>query len=445
MMHRYQPGAGDRQRILQFLGLKSPEELFAAIPQEVRVGELPLPLGMAEEEIRRVFREWAAANVTAEEKVSFLGAGVYRHVVPAVMDAVLSRAEFFTAYTPYQPEVSQGTLQAIFEFQTYVCLLTEMPVANASLYDGATAVVEAVLMAARLRPEKRKVFVSRLIHPDYLATLRTYAEAAELELLELPWDGAGRTDLSQVHPEEAAAVVVQSPNVLGVVEDLAAVKKASGEALSVQVVAEATSLGLLAPGGRFGFDVVCGDMQAFGLPPSFGGPHVGFFATRKEYLRQMPGRLVGQTVDADGQRAFVLTLSTREQHIRRAKATSNICTNHSLMALAVTVVLSLLGKKGVRELALASHAKAEYLKKRLASLTPKVQLAFPESPTYNEFLLLHGEPEKLLARLSEEGILGGVATSRLASYLPPGILVAVTEKNTREECDRLVDALGRLA
>lgn len=444
-MHRYQPGAGDRQRILQFLGLNSPEELFAAIPQDLRVGELPLPLGMAEEEVRRLFREWAAENVTAEDKISFLGAGVYRHVVPAVMDAVLSRAEFFTAYTPYQPEVSQGTLQAIFEFQTYVCLLTEMPVANASLYDGATAVVEAVLMAARVRPEKRKVFVSRLLHPDYLAALRTYAEAAALELVELPWDDAGRTDLAALRPQEAVAVVVQSPNVLGVVEELGAVRKAAGEALAVQAVAEATSLGLLAPGGRFGFDVVCGDMQAFGLPPSFGGPHVGFFATRKEYLRQMPGRLVGQTVDADGQRAFVLTLSTREQHIRRAKATSNICTNHSLMALGVTVVLSLLGKQGVRELALASHAKACYLKKRLRSLSPKVQLAFPESPTYNEFLLIHPQPEELLARLSEEGILGGVATTGLAPYLPPGVLVAVTEKNTREDCERLVEAVGRLA
>ncbi len=443
-MHRYQPGAGDRQRILQALGLSSPEELFTSIPQDLRVGELPLPLGMAEEEVRRVFRQWAAENVTADDTISFLGAGVYRHVVPSVMDAVLSRAEFFTAYTPYQPEVSQGTLQAIFEFQTYVCLLTEMPVANASLYDGATAVVEAVLMAARLRPEKRKVFVSRLLHPDYLGTLRTYAEAAELELVELPWDASGRTHLEAVRPEEAVAVVVQSPNVVGVVEDLGAAKKAAGEALAVQVVAEATSLGLLAPGGRFGFDVVCGDMQAFGLPPSFGGPHVGFFATRKEYLRQMPGRLVGQTVDEDGQRAFVLTLSTREQHIRRAKATSNICTNHSLMALGVTVVLSLLGKKGVRELAWVSHAKAEYLRKRFALLAPKVQLAFPHSPTYNEFLLLHPEPEALLSRLSEAGILGGVATSRLAPYLPPGILVAVTEKNSKGDCDRLVEAVGRL-
>lgn len=444
-MHRYQPGGGDRRRILEVLGLSSAEGLFSPIPQEVRVGELPLPLGMAEEEVRRLFREWAAANVTADDKVSFLGAGVYRHVVPSVMDAVLSRAEFFTAYTPYQPEVSQGTLQAIFEFQTYVCLLTELEVSNASLYDGATAVVEAVLMSARLRPEQRKVFVSGLLHPDYLATLRTYAEAAELELVELPWDGTGRTDLAAVDSTSAVALVVQSPNVLGVVEDLAAARKAAGEALAIQAVAEATSLGLLAPGGRFGFDVVCGDMQAFGLPPSFGGPHVGFFATRKEYLRQMPGRLVGQTVDAEGKRAFVLTLATREQHIRRAKATSNICTNHSLMALGVTVVLSLLGKKGVRELALASHAKAEYLKKRLASLASKVSLAFPQSPTYNEFLLLYPEPEKLLARLSQEGILGGVATPRLAPYLPAGILVAVTEKNTREECERLVEALGRVA
>jgi glycine dehydrogenase subunit 1 len=443
-MHRYQPGAGDRQRILEFLGLANVEELFAPIPQELRIGELALPAGMAEEEVRRVLGEMAQRNLTAESLVSFLGAGVYRHVVPAVMDAVLSRAEFFTAYTPYQPEVSQGTLQAIFEFQTYVCLLTEMPIANASLYDGATATVEAVLMAARVRPEKHRIFVSRALHPHFLATLRTYAEAAELELVELPWGAHGRTQLGAVRPEEAAAVVVQSPNVFGVVEDLAAVKAAAGEALAVQVVAEATSLGLLAPGGRFGFDVVCGDMQAFGLPPSFGGPHVGFFATRKEYLRQMPGRLVGQTVDAQGQRAYVLTLSTREQHIRRAKATSNICTNHSLMALAVTVVLSLLGKRGVRELALASHAKAEYLKGLLRELGDKLPLAFPATPTYNEFLLLHPEPEELLAALAQEGILGGVATPRLAGYLPRGILVAVTEKNTREECDRLASALRRV-
>lgn len=442
-MHRYQPGAQDRRRILEFLGLSSVEELFAPIPPEVRSGPLALPEGLSEEEVRRILREMAARNVTAEDTVSFLGAGVYRHVLPAVVDAVLSRAEFFTAYTPYQPEVSQGTLQAIFEFQSYVCFLTEMPVANASLYDGATAMVEAVLMAARLRPEAKRVFVSRLVHPHYVQTLRTYTEAAQLELVELPWNAHGRTELASVQGEEAVAVVVQSPNVLGVVEDLAAVRRASGPALAVHVVVEATSLGLLRPGGAFGFDVVCGEMQAFGLPPAFGGPHVGFFATRQEYLRQMPGRLVGETVDADGQRAYVLTLSTREQHIRRAKATSNICTNHSLMALAVTVALSLLGKKGVRELSLASHAKACYLKSRLASMEPKLRLAFPQSPTYNEFLVLHPEPEELLSRLAAEGILAGVATSALASYLPRGFLVAVTEKNTRRECDRLVEALGR--
>jgi glycine dehydrogenase subunit 1 len=443
-MHRYQPGSSDRQRILEFLGLSSVEELFAPIPQELRIGQLPLPQGFSEEEVRKAFKELASKNITAEDTISFLGAGVYRHMVPAVTDAVLSRAEFFTAYTPYQPEVSQGTLQAIFEFQSFVCLLTEMPVANASLYDGATALVEAVLMAARLHPERRLVYISRLLHPQYGETLRTYGEAAGLELVELPWNEMGRTDLSAVKAEQAVAVVVQSPNVLGVVEDLRAVRQAAAGTLAVHVVVEATSLGLLKAGGHYGFDVVCGDMQAFGLPPAFGGPHVGFFATRQEYLRQMPGRLVGETVDMEGQRAYVLTLSTREQHIRRAKATSNICTNHSLMALAVTVTLALLGKKGVRELALASHSKAQYLKNRLASLSPALSLAFPQSPTYNEFLLLHPEPEGLLQRLAGEGILAGVATSSLASWLPRGILVAVTEKNTRQECDRLVEVLGRV-
>lgn len=444
-MHRYQSGSGDRQQILQFLGLGSVDALFASVPREVRIESLALAEGMSEEEVRACLREMARKNLTSEDLPSFLGAGVYRHIVPAVMDAVLSRAEFFTAYTPYQPEVSQGTLQAIFEFQTFVCLLTGMPLANASLYDGATAAVEAVLMAARLRPKEKRVFVSQALHPHYLATLQTYAEPAGLELCLLPWTDQGRTDLSEVAADQAVAVLVQSPNVFGVVEDLGAVRRAAGESLAIQVVAEATSLGLLRPGGDFSFDVVCGDMQAFGLPPSFGGPHVGFFATKKEWLRQVPGRLVGQTVDANGERAFVLTLATREQHIRRAKATSNICTNHSLMALAVTVVLSLLGKKGVRELAMASHAKASYLKNRLRSEVGRVALAFPSSPTYNEFLILHPEPEQVLERLAQEGILGGVATSVLADYLPRGILVAVTEKNSRQECDRLVEALGRVA
>jgi glycine dehydrogenase subunit 1 len=246
---------------------------------------------------------------------------------------------------------------------------------------------------------------------------------------------------------DVAAVVVQSPNVLGVLEDLAAISEAAhaAGAQAVQAVMEATSLGLLLPGGRLGCDVVCGEMQAFGIPPSFGGPHLGFFAARQSSLRQIPGRLVGETVDGDGRRGYVLTLSTREQHIRRAKATSNICTNHGLMALAATVVLSLLGKRGVREVALASHATAEYLKRGVRGLGSGVRLAFPESPTYNEFLVLHDDPEGLLAKLEKEGVLGGVATSRLGGDLPRGFLVAATEKNDKAECDRLLDGLRRLA
>ncbi|MCU0291367.1 MAG: aminomethyl-transferring glycine dehydrogenase subunit GcvPA [Thermoanaerobaculaceae bacterium] len=449
-MHRYLAGADDNRRMLEKVGCSSVEELFASLPAEVRCGPLDLPPGRSEEEVRREFWALAGKNLTTECSVCFLGAGVYRHVQPAVADALLQRGEFFTAYTPYQPEVAQGTLQAIFEFQTYVCQLTELDVANASMYDGATAVVEAALLARRALPGRSRVAVAGSLHPDYNAVLRTYAEAQGIALTEVGWDAAGRLDaasLASALGPDVCAVIVQSPNVFGVVEDLASVgatAKAAG-ALAVQAVAEATSLGVLAPGGRFGFDVVCGELQAFGIPAAFGGPHLGFFAARQNHLRQMPGRLVGETVDAEGKRAFVLTLSTREQHIRRAKATSNICTNHGLMALAATMVLSLLGKKGVREVALASHSVAEYLKAGVRGPGSGVRLAFPEGPTYNEFLVLHDDPEGLLARMQKELILGGVATTRLGTDLPRGILIAATERNTREECDRLLDALRRLA
>jgi len=451
-MHRYQAGSEDRRRMLEAIGVASVDELFASIPAEVRSGPLPLAPARSEEEVRREFWAFANANLAPECTASFLGAGVYRHVTPAAADALIQRGEFFTAYTPYQPEVSQGTLQAIFEFQTFVCQLTELDVANASLYDGATAVVEAVLMARRVLPARKRVVVAGSLHPDYRAVLDTYCEPQGLELVTLPPDARGRVDaaaLASALGPEVAAVVVQSPNFLGVVEDLpalAASARAAG-ALAVQVVAEATSLGLLAPGGRFGFDVVCGELQAFGLPAAFGGPLLGFFAARAAHLRQMPGRLVGETVDSDGQRGFVLTLSTREQHIRRAKATSNICTNHGLMALAATIVLSLLGRKGVREVALASHATAEYVKAGVRALEGrgKLRLAFPDSPTYNEFLVLHDDPDGLVARLRGALILGGVATTRFGGALPRGILVAATEHNTRAECDHLLDALRRLA
>jgi glycine dehydrogenase subunit 1 len=449
-MHRYQAGAEDRRRMLAAIGADSVERLFDTIPASVRCGPLDLPPAQSEEEVRREFWAYATANAAPECFDSFLGAGVYRHVTPSAADALIQRGEFFTAYTPYQPEVSQGTLQAIFEFQTYVCQLAEMDVANASLYDGATAVVEAVLMARRILPGRSRVVVAGSLHPEYRAVLDTYEEPVALGLTEVPWGADGRLDrqaLAAAVGPDVCAVVVQSPNVLGVVEDLRAVADAAraAGALSVHVVAEATSLGMLAPGGRFGFDVVCGELQAFGIPPAFGGPHLGFYATRQAHLRQMPGRLAGETVDGAGRRGYVLTLSTREQHIRRGKATSNICTNHGLMALYTSIALSLLGRKGVRELALASFATAEYVKSGLRGQGSGVRLAFPDAPTYDEFLVLHDDPDGLLGKLKKEGILGGVATTRLGTRLPKGILIAATEKNTRQECDRLVAALRRLA
>jgi glycine dehydrogenase subunit 1 len=451
-MHRYLAGDEDRRRMLAAVGCSSVEELFRSIPAEVRSGELALPPARSEEEVRREFWALAGRNIAPECTASFLGAGVYRHITPAVADALLQRGEFFTAYTPYQPEVSQGTLQAIFEFQTFICQLAGMEVANASLYDGATAVVEAVLMAHRLLPDRPKVVVAGSLHPDYRTVLDTYCAPQGLSVVTVPADATGRIDtgsLAKAVGSDVCAVVLQSPNFFGVVEELPALGSivSGAGALAIQAVAEATSLGILAPGGTFGFDVVCGEAQAFGIPAAFGGPHLGFFATRQAHMRQLPGRLVGETVDSQGMRGYVLTLSTREQHIRRAKATSNICTNHGLMALAATIVLSLLGKRGVRELALASHATAEYLKEGIRGLGKgsRVKLAFADSPTYNEFLILHDDPDGLLSRMKEELILGGVSTTRFCGDLPRGFLIAATEHNTKQDCDRLLGALGRLA
>ncbi len=449
-MHRYLGGEKDRRTMLAALGVASVDELFATIPANVRIGELELAPARSELEVRRELWGHAVRNLSPDCAASFLGGGVYRHTAPAVADALIQRGEFFTAYTPYQPEVSQGTLQAIFEFQTFVCQLTEQDIANASLYDGATAVVEAVLMARRVQPKRSRVVVAGSLHPEYRAVLDTYCAAQAIDITTAPWGDDGALDLDSLERQlgdDVCAVVVQSPGFLGVVEDLARIGElahAAG-ALAIHAVAEATSMGLLLPGGRFGFDVVCGDLQAFGLPAAFGGPHLGFFACRESYLRQMPGRLAGETVDADGTRAFVLTLSTREQHIRRARATSNICTNHGLMALVATIGLSLLGKRGVREVAVASHATAEYLKSAVrAAGGGSFGLAL-EGPTYNEFLLRHDAPDALLAALREEGILGGLSTTSFAGDWPRGVLVAATEVNTRDECDRLVEALGRLA
>jgi len=447
-------GAGleDRRHILSELGLKSIDELFASIPVGVCVDSLDLPPARDEDWIRRTLGDMASTNIAMDSLPCFLGAGVYHHVQPSIVDAVLSRAEFFTSYTPYQPEISQGTLQVIFEFQTLISRLTGLDTANASLYDGATALVEAVLFSHRvLRGKRDLVVVAETIHPMYRRVLDTYADAAGIEVAVVAPGDDGRLDpetIRETAGDRACCVAVQSPNFLGIVEDLPQLAMAAHDsgALAVEVVSEAVSLGLLAGGGSFGFDVVCGEAQSFGVAPGFGGPHLGFFACASKHLRQMPGRLAGETVDENGKRAFCLTMSTREQHIRRAKATSNICTNQGLMALAATVWLEAMGGSGLRELATSCVARAEELKRRVTAIGDPWQLAYPQSPTFNEFLLVGpGSGTELVEQLASEGVLAGVPTTDWGGSWPDGVLVAVTERNSATDLDAMVSALGNLS
>ena len=442
-------GPDDCRHLLDELGLDSLERLFATIPAEVCVDRVDLPPGEDEDTVRRGLAAVAERNLTLSSRPSFLGAGVYRHLQPALVDSVLSRAEFFTSYTPYQPEISQGTLQVIFEFQTLICQLTGCDVANASLYDGATSVVEAVLFAHRvLRGKRNRVLAAETVHPVYRSVLDTYAAPLGLEVVVVPPGSDGRIDPDRLRDEQACCVVVQSPSFLGTVEDLPAIAAAahSSGALAVHVVAEAVSLGTLAGGGAFGFDVVCGEAQSYGIAPGFGGPHLGFFACTEKNMRQMPGRLVGETVDGEGRRAFCLTLATREQHIRRAKATSNICTNQGLMALAATVWLETLGGSGLRGLARSCLARSQELKRRIAALGGGWRLSFPSTPSFNEFLV-EGPAggDELARRLADEGVLAGVPSHKWGGTWPDGLLVAVTECNRANDLDALVAAMGRVS
>ena len=435
---------GEREAMLAAIGVSSVEDLFASVPQSVRQKpDLPPPL--SEIEIRRFLGGLASRNANARETAFFLGGGVYHHYVSAVADQMLYRSEWLTSYTPYQPEVSQGTLQSIFEFQTHLCLLTGLEVANASLYEGASALVEALLMAERLAKGKNRAVLSAGIHPEYRETVRTYFANLGLRITEVPLGNDGATDpraLAAAVDASTFAVAVQSPNFYGVIEDWKAGSEAAraGGALSVAVVAEAVSMALLSPPGAAGADIACGEAQSLGVPMHNGGPLLGFLACRADHQRQIPGRLVGQTRDAEGRRAFCLTLSTREQHIRREKATSNICTNQGLMALASNIHMSLLGKHGLREVAHQSHAKAEYLKSRIAKV-PGFRIAHA-GPTFNEFVVEAPEDAAaLIARLARRKILAGIPLSRYDARDTKRFLVAATEMNTREEMDRLAAAL----
>ena len=394
-------------------------------------------------ESRRWFRALAARNKSGADHVSFLGGGAYAHYQPACIDQLLLRSEFLTAYTPYQPEVSQGTLQSIFEYQTHQCLLTGLDVANASLYDGSTALCEAVLLAERLVKGKQKIVLAKSIHPHYRQTVRTYLQNLGIEIVEVGWGADGRIDLDALRAatDGAFAVAVQSPNFLGVVEDYEAVAQATAGLTRISVIAEATSLGILTPPGGHGFDICVGEGQAWGIPPQFGGPYVGFMVVREALKRHMPGRLVGETVDVDGRRAYVLTLATREQHIRRGKATSNICTNEALIALAANMYLSLMGKEGLREVGTQCLQKTAYLRGKLRGITA-VELPFA-GPVYNELVVRTPFPaETILAALEEEKILGGIPLGTFFEGHGNDFLVAVTELHTKDNLDQYAAALS---
>ena len=444
--HRYIPNASeDVREMLGVIGVDSIDRLFETIPGDVKLDRmLDIPGPWSEIESRRWFRELAARNKTAADHLSFLGGGAYAHYQPACVDQLLLRAEFLTSYTPYQPEVSQGTLQSIFEYQTHQCMLTGLDVANASLYDGSTALCEAVLLADRVVKNRTKVVIARSVHPQYTATVRTYVQNLGYEVVEVGWTNDGRIDLQALKracTPDVFAVAIQSPNFLGVLEDYDAIGAVTNGAVKIAVIAEATSLGIVSPPGKHGFEICVGEGQAWGVPTQFGGPYVGFMVVKEALKRHMPGRLVGQTVDVDGRRAFVLTLATREQHIRRGKATSNICTNEALIALAANMYLSLMGKEGLREVAWQSMQKAAYLRDRLLA-SGKVTLPF-SGAVYNEFVIRTSFPAaEILADLEHEQILGGIPLAQFYAGHENDFLVAVTELHTREHLDRYVGVLS---
>ncbi|MGA8870289.1 MAG: aminomethyl-transferring glycine dehydrogenase subunit GcvPA [Candidatus Acidiferrales bacterium] len=440
---RYLPKSpAERDEMLAAIGAKSIDDLFSSIPEHYRLREaLKLPGPYSEAEIIRYFKDRAAENLGGY--ASFLGAGVYNHLRSVITDAIIQRGEFLTSYTPYQAEISQGTLQAIFEFQTLICQLTGQEVANASMWDGSTATTEAVLMAERIT-RRRRVLVARSLHPEYRHVLRTYAKNSGLEVEEVLFGTDGTLDekgLEFALRDDVAALVVQSPNFFGAIEyepELAERVHSSG-ALLVVAVTEGVSLGLVRPPGEA--DIVALEGQSFGLPPSYGGPFVGVIATHEKFVRQMPGRLAGQAADSEDRRGFVLTLAAREQHIRREKATSNICTNQALCALAATVHLTLLGKEGLREMAEQNLSKAHFALSELIKI-PGIRRAF-DAPFFNEFTItLPGSVEAVNGELLREKIVGPLSLESYYPELTNQALVCVTETTTRADIEKFVSRLG---
>src|ERR1700733_6688824 len=440
---RYLPKSpADREAMLKAIGLPSVDELFAPIPAEYRLSrDLKVPRQMAESEIVDYFRERSREN--GEGCTSFLGAGAYSHYRPVIIDSLISRGEFLTAYTPYQAEISQGTLQSIFEFQTMSCELTGMEVANASMYDGSTAAAEAVMMAVRLTG-RRSVVVARSLHPEYREVLATYATHQGMPLSVVGFGADGRVNLKEIEKSitaETAAVLVQSPNFFGAIEDVAAIAAVAHKhgAMLVVSIAEAVSLGIVEPPREA--DVIAMEAQSFGVPLGFGGPYCGVIATREKFVRQMPGRLVGQTVDRQGKRGFVLTLATREQHIRREKATSNICTNQALVALMVNIFMTVYGKVGLKELARQNLAKTSYA----ASQFPKQgKVLFGAAPRFNEVVVqIREDPYAINERLLQQKIIGGFPLKKFYPEFGNAALWCCTEMTTRAAIDTAVSSVAQ--
>ncbi|MCM3669609.1 aminomethyl-transferring glycine dehydrogenase subunit GcvPA [Mesobacillus maritimus] len=444
MKHRYLPlTESDKQSMLETIGIETVDELFSDIPEDVRFkGDYNIKPAKSEPALMKELTRLAGKNADLKSHSSFLGAGVYDHYMPVIVDHVISRSEFYTAYTPYQPEISQGELQAIFEFQTMICELTGMEVANSSMYDGGTALAEAAMLSAG-QTKRKKVLISAAVHPVSKAVLKTYAKGQYIEVVEVPYKD-GVTDieaLTELSGDDVAAVIVQYPNFFGQIEPLAEIEKLAHEHKSLFVVSSnPLALGALTPPGKFGADIVVGDAQPFGIPTAFGGPHCGYFAVTKKLMRKTPGRLVGQSTDDEGRRGFVLTLQAREQHIRRDKATSNICSNQALNALAASVAMTALGKKGVKEMAAANIQKAYYAKQVFKQNGFEVVF---DGPMFNEFIVKLNKPVKVVNQnLLEKGIIGGYDLGRDYPELEQHMLIAVTELRTKEEIDTFVQEMG---
>ncbi|HDE3927061.1 TPA: aminomethyl-transferring glycine dehydrogenase subunit GcvPA [Staphylococcus aureus] len=446
MSHRYIPlTEKDKQEMLQTIGAKSIGELFGDVPSDILLNrDLNIAEGEAETTLLRRLNRIASKNITKETHTSFLGAGVYDHYAPSVVDAMISRSEFYTAYTPYQPEISQGELQAIFEFQTLICELTDMDVANSSMYDGMTSFAEACILAFS-QTKKNKIVVSKGLHYQALQVLHTYAKTRkEFEVVEIDLDGTV-TDLKKLEAavdDETAAVAVQYPNFYGSIEDLEKIHSFIEDKKALFIVyANPLALGLLTPPGSFGADIVVGDTQPFGIPAQFGGPHCGYFATTKKLMRKVPGRLVGQTQDDEGNRGFVLTLQAREQHIRRDKATSNICSNQALNALASSIAMSALGKQGIYDIAVqniehANYAKQQFIKKGFEVLY---------GTSFNEFVVKFDKPiQQVNEELVKYNIIGGFDLGVVSDDFKNHMLIAVTELRTKDEIDTFVEKAGEL-